>query len=60
VVIHYLNSSTNQNSKFAIGANYKQIKRKRLPVTIERCVLSREMFPATNTLKVNVILSKNF
>jgi hypothetical protein len=38
----------------------KNKKRKRLPVTIERCVLSREMFPATNTLKVNVILSKNF
>jgi hypothetical protein len=38
----------------------KNKKRKRLPVANERCVLSREMFPATNTLKVNVILSKNF
>jgi hypothetical protein len=48
------------NSKFAIGANYKQIKRKRLPVADERCVHSRELFPATNPLKGNVILSKSF
>ena len=60
VVIHYLNSSTNQNSICYLTANSENKKRKRLPVTIERCVLSREMFPATNTLKVNVILSKNF
>ncbi len=38
----------------------KQIKRKRLPVADERCVHSREMFPATNPLKGNVILSKSF
>ncbi len=35
-------------------------KRKWLPVADERCVLSREMFPATNPLKGNVILSKSF
>ena len=59
VVIHYLNSSTTK-TQFAIGANYKQIKRKRLPVADERCVHSREMFPATNPLKGDVILSKSF
>ena len=35
-------------------------KKKWLPVASERCVHSRESFTATNTLKVNVILSKNF
>lgn len=35
-------------------------KSKRLPVANERCVHSRELFPATNPLKGNVILSKSF
>jgi hypothetical protein len=38
----------------------KNKKRKWLPVADERCVPSRELFPATNPLKGNVILSKSF
>jgi hypothetical protein len=56
---HYLNPSTNQ-TQFAVGANYKQIKKKCLPVANERCIHSRELFLATNLLKGNVILSKGF
>ena len=50
----------NQTQNLLFGANYKQIKRKRLPVADERCVHSRELFPATNPLKGDVILSKSF
>ena len=48
VANHYLNPSINQNS-FLIGHQNPLIKNKHecLPVSDERCVHSRELFPAT-------------
>ncbi len=50
----------NQNSICNMVQTINTNKRKWLPVADERCVHSREMFPATNPLKGNVILSKSF
>jgi len=50
----------NQNSICNMVQTINTNKRKWLPVADERCVHSRESFPATNPLKGNVILSKSF
>ena len=48
VVNHYLNPSINQNSICRMKCKrINQIKHECLPVSDERCVHSRELFPAT-------------
>lgn len=44
---HYLNPSTNQNSFLLRCKNSIKNKHECLPVSDERCVHSRELFPAT-------------